>query len=34
VFGQLPDRDIFGSRRRDDAHEIVLAPVVTTGCTV
>jgi hypothetical protein len=34
VLGQFTDRDIFGSRRRDGAHEIVLDPVVATGCMV
>src|ERR1700738_2271776 len=31
---ELADRERFGSRRRDGTHEIVLDPVVTTGCTV
>src|SRR6266404_6685477 len=34
VLGQLTYRDVFGSRRRDPAHEIVLDPVVATGCMV
>jgi len=29
---KLPDGQNFSSRRRDGAHEIVLDPVVTTGC--
>src|SRR5258708_33591273 len=34
LLGQLTDRDVFGSQRRDGAHEIVLDPLVTTGCMV
>src|SRR5260221_481421 len=31
---KLADRERFGSRRRDGTHEIVLDPVVATGCTL
>ena len=34
VLGKLTDRDAFGSRGSDGAHEIVLDPVVATGCMV
>jgi hypothetical protein len=30
TFGQFPDRDIFGSRRRDDTHEIVFKDKTAT----
>src|SRR5437016_5108034 len=34
VPGQLAYRQVFRSKRREGGHEIILDPVVTTGCMV